>query len=186
MKADKAEKKSTKGKKEVAGPSAAADKKKQVKKKGKEEPDKKEKEKKVFDLPGQRYEAPEERDPLRIFYETLYQQRPDSEMAEVWMMEHGLLSQEDAKVALSRKQKRAEQMRKGGPGMGALTQRSPPPANKKKTPVAVSSNGKVKLKKRADDEDDDFEGSKKKKVKRRMRLPLCQLLWLEEMFLKES
>jgi hypothetical protein len=41
-------------------------------------------EKKVFTLPGQKHEPPEERDALRIFYETLHDQIPSSEMAEVW------------------------------------------------------------------------------------------------------
>ncbi|KAJ8631561.1 hypothetical protein MRB53_024884 [Persea americana] len=44
----------------------------------------KKKEKKVYDLPGQKHDPPEERDPLRIFYETLYQQLPSSEMAAFW------------------------------------------------------------------------------------------------------
>jgi hypothetical protein len=41
-------------------------------------------EKRAFTLPGQRHEPPEERDALRIFYETLHEQIPRSEMAEVW------------------------------------------------------------------------------------------------------
>ncbi|CAK9184877.1 unnamed protein product [Ilex paraguariensis] len=42
------------------------------------------KEKKVFSLPGQKYDHPEEREPLRIFYESLSEQIPSSEMAEFW------------------------------------------------------------------------------------------------------
>ncbi|KAG9149015.1 hypothetical protein Leryth_010621 [Lithospermum erythrorhizon] len=42
------------------------------------------KEKKVYDLPGQKRDPPEERDSLRIFYESLYEQVPTSEMAAVW------------------------------------------------------------------------------------------------------
>ncbi|CAN0907186.1 hypothetical protein LINGRAHAP2_LOCUS24667 [Linum grandiflorum] len=47
-------------------------------------------EKKVFSLTGQRYDPPEEvrsfnfREPLRIFYESLSEQIPNSEMAEFW------------------------------------------------------------------------------------------------------
>ncbi|XP_038885131.1 uncharacterized protein LOC120075630 isoform X3 [Benincasa hispida] len=41
-------------------------------------------EKKVFNLPGQKYDPPEEREPLRIFYESLSKQIPASEMAEFW------------------------------------------------------------------------------------------------------
>ncbi|KAK2399274.1 hypothetical protein QL285_049116 [Trifolium repens] len=41
-------------------------------------------EKKVYSLPGQKHDPPEERDPLRIFYESLSKQIPTSEMAEFW------------------------------------------------------------------------------------------------------
>ncbi|KAJ0479009.1 hypothetical protein HanRHA438_Chr13g0577841 [Helianthus annuus] len=45
---------------------------------------KEKKERKVYDLPGQKRDPPEERDPLRIFYESLYSQIPTSEMAAIW------------------------------------------------------------------------------------------------------
>ncbi|CAI5525360.1 unnamed protein product [Closterium sp. Naga37s-1] len=64
------------------------------------------KEKVVFDLPGQLREAPEENEPLRIFYESLYNQLPDSEMAQIWMMEHGLLDEDEARRVLVIKQRR--------------------------------------------------------------------------------
>ncbi|KAF0927868.1 hypothetical protein E2562_036791 [Oryza meyeriana var. granulata] len=41
-------------------------------------------EKKVYSLPGQKFDPPEEREPLRIFYESLSKQIPSSEMAEFW------------------------------------------------------------------------------------------------------
>ncbi|KVI02283.1 hypothetical protein Ccrd_019434 [Cynara cardunculus var. scolymus] len=41
-------------------------------------------EKKVYSLPGQKFDVPEEREPLRIFYESLSKQIPSSEMAEFW------------------------------------------------------------------------------------------------------
>ncbi|XP_073111520.1 uncharacterized protein [Elaeis guineensis] len=50
------------------------------------------KEKKVYDLPGQKHDPPEERDPLRIFYETLYQQVPNSEMAAFCFGSDGMIS----------------------------------------------------------------------------------------------
>ncbi|KAK8359069.1 hypothetical protein E1A91_A05G368700v1 [Gossypium mustelinum] len=66
-----------------------ADKEKEMKKKKKKGEEKKaaagkevKREKKVYDLPGQKRDPPEERDPLRIFYETMYQQIPHSEMAQ--------------------------------------------------------------------------------------------------------
>ncbi|KAF4377219.1 hypothetical protein G4B88_009211 [Cannabis sativa] len=48
------------------------------------------KQKKVYTLAGQKFDPPEEREPLRIFYESLSKQIPSSEMAEFWMMEHGV------------------------------------------------------------------------------------------------
>ncbi|XAR70855.1 hypothetical protein NMG60_11027888 [Bertholletia excelsa] len=70
-------------------------------------------EKKVYSLPGQKYDIPEERDPLRLFYESLWKQIPSSEMAEFWMMEHGLLSPGRAKKAYEKKQMNQKQLRMG-------------------------------------------------------------------------
>jgi len=78
-------------------------------------------EKRVFTLPGQRHEPPEERDALRIFYETLHEQIPRSEMAEVWMMEHGLLAFAEAKKVLERKQRRAQYQKNGTPSKSSST-----------------------------------------------------------------
>ncbi|KAG8375589.1 hypothetical protein BUALT_Bualt10G0116200 [Buddleja alternifolia] len=72
-------------------------------------------EKKVYSLAGQKYDVPEEREPLRIFYESLSKQIPSSEMAEFWMMEHGLLSPERAKRAFEKKQRKQKQLRTGTP-----------------------------------------------------------------------
>ncbi|KAE9459202.1 hypothetical protein C3L33_08895, partial [Rhododendron williamsianum] len=41
-------------------------------------------EKKAYSLAGQKFDVPEEREPLRIFYESLSKQIPSSEMAEFW------------------------------------------------------------------------------------------------------
>ncbi|KAE8770291.1 hypothetical protein D1007_57983 [Hordeum vulgare] len=71
--------------------------------------------KKVFSLTGQKFETPEEREPLRIFYESLSKQIPSSEMAQFWLMEHGLLSPERAKQAYDRKLKRQQQIKSGTP-----------------------------------------------------------------------
>jgi aryl-alcohol dehydrogenase-like predicted oxidoreductase len=49
-----------------------------------------------YDKPGQKYETPPAKDALRAFYTTLLEQRPDSQMALKWCLEHGLLS--DAKA----------------------------------------------------------------------------------------
>lgn len=127
------------------------------------------KEKKVYELPGQKHDPPEERDPLRVFYSTLREQLPESEMAEVWMMEYGLLPADEAQAAFDRKQKRAQASKGPGGKTSTPSKASTPsrlsngsPGVKKSTPV---SNGKSKVtgsgrKKRASssegDSDDDF------------------------------
>ena len=56
---------------------------------------------KQFDMPGQTKELSES-DPsteaLTIFYETLHTQRPKSEMAIKWLLQHGKLPEDEAKV----------------------------------------------------------------------------------------
>ncbi|KAL0323192.1 UNVERIFIED_CONTAM: hypothetical protein Sangu_1938500 [Sesamum angustifolium] len=107
--AEGAEEKEERKKEEVA---------EKMKKKGgkaSENKDVKKRERKVFDLPGQKRDRPEERDPLRIFYETLYKQVPASEMAAIWMMESGLLPKEEAKKIFDRKQKKAQQQKLSSP-----------------------------------------------------------------------
>ncbi|XP_038981399.1 uncharacterized protein LOC103699949 isoform X1 [Phoenix dactylifera] len=140
--------------------------------------------KKVYSLAGQKYDPPEEREPLRIFYESLSKQIPSSEMAEFWrwrggaarvamrrgrrrhgmrtkktnrMMEHGLLSPERAKKAYERKQKRQQQLRMGTPIKSTKQER--PESSKK---PQVSKNGDVKAKKRVNYDDDDFIVKQKK------------------------
>jgi hypothetical protein len=41
-------------------------------------------EKKVYSLLGQKFDPPEETEPVRIFYDSLSKQIPSSEMAEFW------------------------------------------------------------------------------------------------------
>uniref|UniRef100_A0A1D1ZLD7 Transcription factor CPC n=1 Tax=Anthurium amnicola TaxID=1678845 RepID=A0A1D1ZLD7_9ARAE len=111
-------------------------------------------EKKVYTLPGQKYDPPEEREPSRIFYESLSKQIPSSEMAEFWMMEHGLLSPEKAKRAYEKKQKRQQQLRTGTPIKSTKVER---PESSKNSQVFKSAD--IKAKKRvnySDDDDDDF------------------------------
>ncbi|XWS26341.1 hypothetical protein CRYUN_Cryun26dG0024000 [Craigia yunnanensis] len=117
-------------------------------------------EKKVYTLPGQKHDPPEEREPLRIFYESLSKQIPTSEMAEFWMMEHGLLSLEKARKAHEKKQRRQKQLRTGTP-IKSSKQSSKPESLQKQH--LSSKNGDVKAKKRInndidedDDDDDDF------------------------------
>ncbi|XP_075517061.1 uncharacterized protein LOC142551618 isoform X3 [Primulina tabacum] len=89
--------------------------------------DAKKREKKVFDLPGQKRDPPEERDPLRIFYETLYKQVPTSDMASIWKESFGLLPKEEAKKVSEKKQKRAQQQKLGTPTKLLLSRRKQNP-----------------------------------------------------------
>ncbi|XP_058114596.1 uncharacterized protein LOC131257759 [Magnolia sinica] len=117
-------------------------------------------EKKVYTLAGQKYDPPEEREPLRIFYESLSKQIPSSEMAEFWMMEHGLLSPERSKRAYERKQKRQQQLRMGTPIKSSKTDR--PESSQRQQSW---KNGDLKAKKRMSysDDDDDFIQKPKKR-----------------------
>ena len=49
-----------------------------------------------YELLGQKRDTPDESDPLRKFYESLRKQNPKSAMAEVWLLEHGLLESDQA------------------------------------------------------------------------------------------
>ena len=40
-------------------------------------------------LPGQKFKLPEEGDGVLIYYTSLHEQRPESKMAERWLLEHG-------------------------------------------------------------------------------------------------
>eukprot|EP00249_Psilotum_nudum_P018500 c26838_g2_i2 orf=2-1024(-) len=134
------------------------EKKKSVKEEGER------KERKVYDLPGQKHDPPEERDPLRIFYETLYQQKAGSEMAEVWMMEHGLLPLNIAKRVYERKQKRQQNQKTGSTPVKVTCTpaKSSKESNLKSEKKSSNVNGNIKSisksKKRpelSDDDDDD-------------------------------
>ncbi|KAF9612789.1 hypothetical protein IFM89_003799 [Coptis chinensis] len=117
--------------------------------------------KKVYTLAGQKYDPPEEREPLRIFYESLSKQIPSSEMAAFWMMEHGLLSPERAKRAYERKQKRQQQLRMGTPIKSLPKLNRPESSQKPQASKNGDSKGKRKLVNESDD-DDDFIVKRKK------------------------
>ncbi|KAL6618638.1 hypothetical protein ACP70R_033777 [Stipagrostis hirtigluma subsp. patula] len=145
-------------KSEAKGKSSAASSSKRATSRGKGKA-----EKKVYSLPGQKFDPPEEREPLRIFYESLSKQIPSSEMAEFWLMEHGLLSPERAKKAYERKQKRQQQVRMGTPIKPSVRKDKPEPSVRKDKPESskkpiTPSNIVSKVKKRVDysDDDDDF------------------------------
>uniref|UniRef100_A0A6V7QUH2 Uncharacterized protein n=1 Tax=Ananas comosus var. bracteatus TaxID=296719 RepID=A0A6V7QUH2_ANACO len=188
-----AKKKVKKRKKEEAKKVVAG---KKGKKKGSVANGKKEKEKKerkVFDLPGQKHDPPEERDPLRIFYESLYQQLPNSEMATIWtvlvegkfnkethgdwpvnnfvflsrMMEWGLLPVDEAKKVYANKLKN-RQMKPGSP-VKVVSVKKTATSSVKKVKVTNSKDSAKSLKKRkADSSDDDFNSSKKNAKKQKV------------------
>ncbi|KAJ6838142.1 protein PXR1 isoform X5 [Iris pallida] len=107
-------------------------------------------------LPGQKHDRPGERDPLRIFYETLYQKVPDSELAETWMMEWGLLPPKIAEKVYETKFGQNQQM----PASPKKTSKVPTTKEIKRL-----SNSTLKIKKRKSSEInsvDDFRPPKKK------------------------
>lgn len=116
------------------------------------------KEKKQYQLAGQKRDPPDENDSLRKFYSSLRKQRPNSEMAEVWLMEHGLLSPQESQNAFDDLQDRKRQMKEGvsGQAKGATK-------NSTSRAVAASSKAPVKKEKRSDSYDDDFKEPKKKR-----------------------
>ncbi|KAG0454876.1 hypothetical protein HPP92_024168 [Vanilla planifolia] len=110
--------------------------------------------KKVYTLVGQKYDSPEEREPLRIFYESLLKQIPTSEMAEFWMMEHGLLSPERSKKAYEKKQRKQHQLRTATPVKAQKLDR--PGSSKSHLSTNSDSRAKKRIKDSDDDNDDDF------------------------------
>mmetsp|Transcript_23585 Transcript_23585/g.44974 ORF Transcript_23585/g.44974 Transcript_23585/m.44974 type:complete len:175 (-) Transcript_23585:264-788(-) len=129
--------------------------------------------KKVYDMPGQKRDPPMEGDSLRKFYTSLREQRPDSEMAEQYLMDHGLLTKEEAELAVKRAAKRkakAADKAKSGTPSSAAKSKSPSSAKK---PAAKASSTKNLVKKPAGKrsastagDDDSFQDTKpKKKVK---------------------
>lgn len=125
----------------------------------------KKREKKVFSLPGQKYDVPEEREPLRIFYESLSEQIPTSEMAEFWLMEHGMLSPERAKKAYERKQRKAKMAKMGTPIKSPPTPSKPESTNRQRQ-QQPSKNGDTKTKKRMAADDSDEEVIRSPKMRR--------------------
>ncbi|KAF8406564.1 hypothetical protein HHK36_008652 [Tetracentron sinense] len=142
----------------------------------------KKKERKVFDLPGQKRDPPEERDPLRVFYETLYQQVPASEMAAFWMMESGLLSKEEAKKIYEKKLKRSQQQKLNSPIKTITTvkrtkqsvtvkRKTTSPASSAKKKITESKTVSKLSKKRKIEDGDSVNESDDDSVKRKTSSP---------------
>lgn len=77
---------------------------KRVKKEDDEKPTRK------FEKPGQKRETPPENDPARLFYESMYAEKMKrgkrSEMAEGWMLKHGLLDDDVANKIIAETEKK--------------------------------------------------------------------------------
>ena len=97
---------------------------------------------------GQKRDTPDETDSLRKFYQSLRAQKPESEMAETWLMEHGLLPEEE--------QKKAHRKGKSAPAKRPASASKPrPPAAKKPKTEPGSAKPKKAVAVDDDDSDDD-------------------------------
>ena len=98
---------------------------------------------------GQKFPTPSPGNGDRVFYETLYQQKPSSEMAQEWVLTYGILSHADAQKLFDKVNKR-----KNGPSSSSSsaaaskTMKSP----ERKPTTTSSRKGKVVIE---EDEGDD-------------------------------
>ncbi|CAN6307280.1 unnamed protein product [Urochloa humidicola] len=128
------------------------------------------KEKKVYDLPGQKHDPPAERDSLRIFYESLYEQVPTSDMAATWLMEWGLLPLDVARKVFEKKQgQKLKSPVKTTVSKRKLTSPTKTPASSAMKSISAknsagkpTSQKKRKASSESDDDDDDFMAPKAK------------------------
>jgi len=132
----------TKLKKEVK---ESIEKKKASKSNGaakKEQQNGKKREKKVYDMPGQTRETPEENDPIRKFYESLSTQKPASEMAQFWLLQHGLLPRDVAEKVKLKKQKQVAGTKKKRGASQASATSVPKGAKRNEKEKGNNTNGK--------------------------------------------
>ena len=114
-------------------------------------------------LPGQKKKIDpnaQDGEALKLFYTTLHQQRPDSEMAQRFMMEHGLLEEAEA-AAIFKKLGKPGAAKKSGGGGGAKRSKkdddfADPPKKKKPPPP------KKKVAVEPDSSEEEFEEKPKK------------------------
>ena len=112
----------------------------------------------AFKLPGQRYPTPSPGNGDRVFYETLIEQRPDSEMAQEWCVYYGVLDASRAAALWALIQKR-----KGLKAGGSISPARPTPVKAaRNSPAAKKAPGKkVPAKKPKDKADKKAPASKK-------------------------
>ncbi|EFJ25816.1 hypothetical protein SELMODRAFT_59603, partial [Selaginella moellendorffii] len=100
--------------------------------------------------------CPSQRDPLRIFYESTREQIPTSEMAEIWLMEHGLLPEDEAKAAFDKRNQQKKSKQPSTPVKGASTSTPSEEDDEDNAPVASrGAKAKAKAKKEEESDDDD-------------------------------
>lgn len=150
----------------VKKPAAKGKIKMKMKKPAKKKPAKKVstgpvREKKVYDLPGQKKDTPEQGESLRKFYVSMRTQVPESVMAEQWLMEHGLLPEDEAAKAYKkflirkgRDPKKASMKKSGGASKPSKPRPKPSVKKEAKSP-AVKKVGGIKRKAALDDDDSD-------------------------------
>lgn len=71
----------------------------------------------VFNKPGQRYATPSPGNGERVFYESLFEQKPDSEMAQEYVVSYGVLDEKQAAevyAAIMARKARASPNKKAG------------------------------------------------------------------------
>merc|ERR1711977_722015 len=108
----------------------------------KEQQNGKKREKKVYDMPGQTRETPEENDPIRKFYESLSTQKPASEMAQFWLLQHGLLPRDVAEKVKLKKQKQVAGTKKKRGASQASATSVPKGAKRNEKEKGNNTNGK--------------------------------------------
>eukprot|EP00891_Asterochloris_glomerata_P007959 jgi/Astpho2/7959/Aster-06556 len=116
--------------------------------------------KKEYELPGQTREPPDETDPLRRFYTSLLEQRPESEMSKKWLVQHGLLPEDEAQAYVD-----STKAAKGSPPAKRKATPTKAPAKRpssagKKEKAAKAAPAKRKRKEESeseDSDDDDFD-----------------------------
>ncbi|KAJ1421626.1 hypothetical protein SESBI_13578 [Sesbania bispinosa] len=121
-------------------------------------------------------DPPEEKDPLRIFYETLHKQIPTSEMSLIWLMESGLLPREVAMKVYEKKQKKGLQQKLTSPvkttavvksSTKSVTIKKKSPTSPKKTTNSTSKQSKKRKSECLSSEDDSDYDIGSPKTKRR-------------------
>lgn len=104
--------------------------------------------------PGQKFPTPSPGNGDRVFYETLFQQRPDSEMAQEWVLTYGILSAEDAQKLMDKMNRR----KNGGSSNAGKVMKSPERKPSSAAPAKSTTNGR-KSKVVIEDEFGDDEGA---------------------------